>query len=130
VRRCNACQRRRIRVLQAGEEVVQLIELGLRDPLTGVCAFITLGAEVRAGGCAKKIARVFNPGVGSLACVWRSVLFLLFDGLVSGFASSCSEPMLSLNSWLSDFTFEGPVSASLVVEVAMAVPQSPASHSM
>ena len=45
----------------------------------------------------KKTARVFTPGVRSLACVWRSVLLLLFDGLVSGFASSFPEPMLSLN---------------------------------
>ena len=45
----------------------------------------------------KKTARVFTPGVRSLACVWRSVLFFLFDGLVSGSASSFAEPMLSLN---------------------------------
>ena len=45
----------------------------------------------------KKTARVFTPGVRSLACVWRSVLFFLFDGLVSGSASSFPEPMLSLN---------------------------------
>jgi hypothetical protein len=29
-----------------------------------------------------------SRGVRSLACVWRSVFFLLFEGLVSGFASS------------------------------------------
>jgi hypothetical protein len=72
--------------------------------------------------CTKKIARVFNPGVQSLACVWRSVSFLLFDGLVSGFASRCSEPMLSLNSWLSYFTFRDRFRPSLLVIFAMAVP--------
>ena len=48
--------------------------------------------------------------------------FLLFDGLVSGFASSCSEPMLSLNSWPSYFTFRDRLRPSLLVVFATAVP--------
>jgi NAD(P)-dependent dehydrogenase (short-subunit alcohol dehydrogenase family) len=75
---------------------------GLRQEVGphGIRVCVVAPGPTRTGtlaGCTKKTARVFNPGVRSLACVWRS-LFLLFDGVVSGFASSVSEPILSLNS--------------------------------